>query len=786
MQTTFLRVLSDEEKGTGLQQSVEQINQEGGDKAFLVDPDSFHQVPGSPFAYWVSERIRKLFVELPPFESEGRAVKVGLQTSDDFRFVRAWWEVPPEKILDAQNGPEWREDIEQFQEWCRNRTKQGKKWVPFAKGGEYSPFYADIHLVVNWADEGYEMKSYSGSVIRNEDYYFRPGITWPERTTSRYAPQYLPAGVIFSHVGLGAFPRTEEDTHWTLLLHNSKITQYLVELIVGAGDTAARHYTSGVLGKLPFGGLGPNVPVGKYGRYFWSVNGFLRMSEGSSLEFDQSLVHDYITSLDKHTSCLVEKIITAYRYWSEIEDTTRAEFGLRASECKELALLVGPDPSVDYQDCAVEDPRSLMLELLSEHWKSTSALISHCKAHGLSGRWITKNLHQFSRFAELIAHRYQCDVIHMLTILPEIIEYETADFSLPYLSFSFLVGLSYGRFSPGMTRFSDDPLDPLCTPVSEPSEEHLSPNAPGNSETECQDLGSRMLNISTDGILVDDSADDCDLILLLRDAILKLGADDPQRTEFSICTELGVESLRQYLRKTGKNGFWDQHIKQYSKSRRKAPIYWQLSIPSSQYSVWLYYHRFNKDTLFKVLSEHLVPKVQAEERKLDMLRREYGPKPTTGQSEEISEQEDFVDELRWMREELEMVAPLWDPDLDDGVELNFAPLWRVVPHNRSWQKHLKKRWDELCSGKYDWSRIAMRLWPERTAQACLQDRSYAIAHGLEDELWVEGESGWRVRDLSEEDIERIISERSSKPVQDALERLLSAPPPLKKRKGRRR
>jgi hypothetical protein len=58
--------------------------------------------------------------------------------------------VAPERILDAQRGPDWRKELPAFQAWCRKRTHEGKRWVPFAKGGEYSPYYADIHLVVNW------------------------------------------------------------------------------------------------------------------------------------------------------------------------------------------------------------------------------------------------------------------------------------------------------------------------------------------------------------------------------------------------------------------------------------------------------------------------------------------------------------------------------------------------------------------------------------------------------------------------------------------------------------
>ena len=70
----------------------------------------------------------------------------------------------------------------------------------------------------------------------------------------------------------------------------------------------------------------------------------------------------------------------------------------------------------------------------------------------------------------------------------------------------------------------------------------------------------------------------------------------------------------------------------------------------------------------------------------------------------------------------------------------MAPLWRLVPH-KPWQRELKKKWAELAAGKYDWAQLAMHLWPERVVPKCAEDRSLAIAHGLEDVFWVEDEDG---------------------------------------------
>ncbi len=146
-----------------------------------MEPASFQQIPNAPFAYWVSERIRRLFVELPAFEGEGRTVRVGLQTGDDFRFVRTTWEAPNPVSVKKDVG-----------------------WAPLAKGGSYSPYYADIFLVINYGQRGYELSAFHGSVIRNPGFYQRPGITWPRRTDG-LSFRVLPTGCVFADKGPAAF-----------------------------------------------------------------------------------------------------------------------------------------------------------------------------------------------------------------------------------------------------------------------------------------------------------------------------------------------------------------------------------------------------------------------------------------------------------------------------------------------------------------------------------------------------------------------------------------------------
>jgi len=221
--------------------------------------------------------------------------------------------------------------------------------------------------------------------------------------------------------------------------------------------------------------------------------------------------------------------------------------------------------------------------------------------------------------------------------------------------------------------------------------------------------------------------------------------------------------------------FFSDHIRRYSRSRRKAPIYWQLATPSASYSVWCYYHRLTRDTFFRVAKDYVEPKVEFEDRKLNTLRQEAGPDPSSKQRKEIDAQETFVAELRAFLTEVKRIAPLWNPNLNDGVIINFAPLWRLVPLHKAWQKECKKVWDKLVKGDYDWAHLAMHLWPERVVPKCQDDRSLAIAHGLEDEFWYEDDDEkWKKRRVSDGSIEELIAERSSTAVKASLADLLEA------------
>ena len=343
--------------------------------------------------------------------------------------------------------------------------------------------------------------------------------------------------------------------------------------------------------------------------------------------------------------------------------------------------------------------------------------------------------------------------------------YSLKDYSERLLSFAF--GVSIGRFNSHENINIQDRKTDIQKLQLEP--EVLSPFVASS-------VANKQFRV-----LADDDGSENDIKILIRITADLVGIGQSE------CLNELSENLRKMPRKWISQDFFKWHILRYSAQGRKAPIYWQFSTTSNKYSIWFYYHQLTKDTFYEVLNEVVIPKHKFEERALSNLRQQYGNNPDIRNRREISDQEEFVSELSTFKEELTRIAPLWNPDLNDGVIINFAPLWRIVPQNKPWQKECKKIWDKLVKGDYDWAHLAMHLWPERVVKKCAKDRSLAIAHDLDESFWKEDDKGkWKPKKVSKEIMDSLIQERTSPTVKAALEELLKAPIPAnmagKKRK----
>jgi hypothetical protein len=200
---------------------------------------------------------------------------------------------------------------------------------------------------------------------------------------------------------------------------------------------------------------------------------------------------------------------------------------------------------------------------------------------------------------------------------------------------------------------------------------------------------------------------------------------------FALCR---MKDWNHFLSKV--TAFFDYHLNQYSQNRRPSPIYWPLQTPSGSYTLWVYYHRLTDQTLYTCVNDFVEPKLKIVSDDLKTLRNKYA---RSGVEEtELAKLTDLEAEMKDFRDELLQLGKFWKPNLNDGIQIVSAPLWKLFQH-KQWQKKLKETWGKLEAGEYDWAHLAYSIWPARVLKKCHQDRSLAIAHDVENDLWHEVE-----------------------------------------------
>lgn len=236
------------------------------------------------------------------------------------------------------------------------------------------------------------------------------------------------------------------------------------------------------------------------------------------------------------------------------------------------------------------------------------------------------------------------------------------------------------------------------------------------------------IDFPDNGILVGDSEHPLSITKAIKKSIHALWGSNADII-ISELEEIGqFKSIEYFI--YNPNGFFDFHYKRYTKSRREAPIYWPLSTASGSYTIWVYYPRLNDQTLYKIISDFIIPK--KEEVVEEIKKLELNPALNNDGKKQLMELQDLYHELQVMEKELIEVASLpYKPNHDDGVLITAAPLYKFFRHSK-WRKATEDCWKALEKGEYDWAHLAYSIWPDRVTKKCKKDLSMAIAHGLED------------------------------------------------------
>ena len=203
-----------------------------------VPSDNFAKIPGSPVAYWANAVIKN-FSQMPQLKNFVDA-RIGMITGDNDRFFRKWYET----IFS---------DIEFYAEPDKDPKK--RKWYPLQKGGEFRRWYGDTEYVVNWANDGYELKTnLLNGRVKSHNYngkqQFKRGITWSSISSYAFACRYTPAGFTFDAAGPLCEVLNSDKLFNVLGLLNSKVVKYILDII-----NPTINFHPGYLEVLPFSNI---------------------------------------------------------------------------------------------------------------------------------------------------------------------------------------------------------------------------------------------------------------------------------------------------------------------------------------------------------------------------------------------------------------------------------------------------------------------------------------------------------------------------------------------------
>ncbi|EBV9253878.1 BREX-1 system adenine-specific DNA-methyltransferase PglX, partial [Salmonella enterica subsp. enterica serovar Typhimurium var. 5-] len=168
-------------------------------------------------------------------------LKAGMSTGDNIKFQRYWYEVSIKKTLITNKESNTKIDIHNI------------KWFPCSSGGEYRKWYGNNEIVVNWENNGYEIRNFkfengkTRSAVRNDEYYFREGITWSKISQGNFCVRYRPKGFVFDDTGRCGFSNNKNELLYAAGLMCTPVVNHYLSILA-----PTLSFTSGELASVPY------------------------------------------------------------------------------------------------------------------------------------------------------------------------------------------------------------------------------------------------------------------------------------------------------------------------------------------------------------------------------------------------------------------------------------------------------------------------------------------------------------------------------------------------------
>ena len=587
---------------------------------FQAKQKDFEKIPGSPIAYWVSDKVREIFKKNQKLGDIGEA-KVGLQTGDNNKFLRLWNEVNYNKIgYNMSNSQE--------------ALKSKKKWFPYNKGGEFRKWYGNQEYLVNWENDGYEIKNFYDekgklrSRPQNTEYYFKESISWGLITSAGSSFRYFPKGFIFDISAVSYFIEKKEREILGIL--NSK---YFLELSQIINPTI--NFSNGVFALLPA----------------------------------------LFVENEKFNNLVQQNINISKKEWDSRETSWDFE---------KLSLIDGKDLKNAYENYC-------------NHWRDNFVQL-HKNEEELNRLFIEiydlqDEMDEKVAFEDITILKKEANIIQIDNSIPKKFSTESEKYlydrgvSLEFNKdelvkqfLSYAVGCIMGRYSINKSRLiianSDDILE-------------LSENkfiVKGSDGEIRQEIESKFLPDEFGIIPITDEKDfSNDIVEKVKEFIKVVYGEGNLKDNLNFIAEaLGnkdnkpaEEIIRTYFIKD----FYSDHLQRY----QKRPIYWLMnSGKKNAFSCLFYMHRYKPLTVARVRADYLIPYQEMLENKRKFIERQLSDDDISAKEKkniekQLKELDTLLKELREYANEVKHIAEQKILlDLDDGVNANYEKLGAIL------------------------------------------------------------------------------------------------------------
>ncbi|ALF17975.1 BREX-1 system adenine-specific DNA-methyltransferase PglX [Fusobacterium animalis] len=591
------------------------------DNYFQAKQKDFEKIPGSPIAYWVSDRIREIFEKNQKLGEVGEA-KQGLATADNNRFLRLWNEVNYNKIGYSMSN-------------LQEALESKKKWFPYNKGGEFRKWYGNQEYLVNWENDGYEIKNfYDGkgklrSRPQNTEYYFKESISWTDITSSGNSFRYYPKGFLYDVTGMSYFINESKQKNLLGVLNNKLI--YTITKILNP----TLHLQIGDLVKVPY----------------------------------------FIIKNEKFNNLVQENINISKEEWDSKETSWDFE---------KLSLIDGKDLKTAYENYC-------------SHWRDNFVQL-HKNEEELNRLFIEiydlqDEMDEKVAFDDITILKKEAKIVEIDNSIPKefstesekylydrgvCLEFNKDELIKQFLSYA--VGCIMGRYSINKAGLiianSDDILE-------------LSENkfiVKGTDGEIRQEVESKFLPDEFGIIPITDEKDfSNDIAERVKEFIKFVYGEESLKDNLNFIAEaLGNKdnkSSEEIIRTYFIKDFYIDHLQRY----QKRPIYWLMnSGKKNAFSCLFYMHRYEPLTVARVRADYLIPYQEMLENKRKFIERQLSDDDISAKEKkniekQLKELDILLKELREYANEVKHIAEQKIPlDLDDGVNANYEKLGAIL------------------------------------------------------------------------------------------------------------